>query len=268
MMLPGLPGVSHLHSTYSDGEFSLGQLRQVLQAEGFRFGVLGDHAEALSNARLREYRAEAADLSDGEFSFVPGVEFTCEDGMHVHCIGVAFSSEERRPERLFAAIREQGGIAVVAHPREAHFTWIEGWDLLPDGVEVWNTKYDGPRAPRPRTFELLARLRTRAPTLCGHYGLDLHWRTQPRPVSLRVDCVGGDIPAVVVALRDGRFIGWDGEHALPSNGDVDQELLASWQAVSSGFLKRRARMRRLNVLLGGLGSALPSGVKGFLRRFL
>jgi aryl-alcohol dehydrogenase-like predicted oxidoreductase len=49
------------------------------------------------------------------------------------------------------------------------------FDPLPDGIEVWNSKYDGRYAPRPGTFEMLARTKVRRPDVRAFYGQDLHW---------------------------------------------------------------------------------------------
>jgi len=64
-----LKGVLHVHSTYSDGERSLGQLRELFLSEGCRFVVMSDHADSLDAPRVREYVDECRRLSDAEFVF-------------------------------------------------------------------------------------------------------------------------------------------------------------------------------------------------------
>ena len=37
----------------------------------------------------------------------------------------------------------------MAHPKGTMFPVIEAFEQLPQGIEVWNSKYDGRYAPRP-----------------------------------------------------------------------------------------------------------------------
>ena len=85
-----LLGVLHLHSTYSDGEFSLAELRRLFCAAGCRFACVTDHADAFdSDGQLDAYRRECDALSDDRFRFIAGLEYTCVDRMHVLGYGVS-----------------------------------------------------------------------------------------------------------------------------------------------------------------------------------
>ena len=86
-------------------------------------------------------------------------------------------------DRLGYTIRHRGEAKVVGPGLVIGIPFVhnvmvesitEQFEPLPDGVEVWNTKYDGQYAPRPGTFELLGRLKTRRPDVRAFYGLDLH----------------------------------------------------------------------------------------------
>ena len=50
-----LKGIIHCHSTYSDGEFTLRELREVCLVAGVDFVCMTDHAEAFDESRLRAY---------------------------------------------------------------------------------------------------------------------------------------------------------------------------------------------------------------------
>ena len=41
-----LKGTLHIHSTYSDGELKLIELREIFLSRGFRFACVTDHAES------------------------------------------------------------------------------------------------------------------------------------------------------------------------------------------------------------------------------
>lgn len=84
----GYLGALHLHSTYSDGEFTLTELRDALREQGCRFACVTDHAEFFDEARRDAFIAECERLSSDEFRFVPGLEFNCRDKMHILGYGV------------------------------------------------------------------------------------------------------------------------------------------------------------------------------------
>src|SRR6476620_7816676 len=141
----------HCHSTYSDGEFTLSELRHVYQREGYQVVCMTDHAESFDPESLRAYVAECQSLSDEDFRFIPGLEFECERRMHILGYGVTALTESAEPQEVIRHIEHQGGLSVIAHPGDSMFDWIETFEKLPSGIEVWNSKYDGPFAPRPRT---------------------------------------------------------------------------------------------------------------------
>src|SRR5579864_5646746 len=202
-----LRGALHIHSTYSDGEFTLGELRDVLFASGCRFACVTDHADPFDAESLRTYRLECEERSDADFRFIPGLEFSCLNQMHILGYGVTSLIESVDPERVIADIARHGGLAVVAHPKNDAFDSIERLEPVPDGIEVWNSKYDGQYAPRRSTFALLGRLQARRPDVRAFYGLDLHWRHQYRGLFTEVACEVPDRDSVLAALRHGAYTG-------------------------------------------------------------
>src|SRR6478672_7400008 len=106
-----LKGALHIHSTYSDGELSLAQLREVYVAAGCRFACITDHADAFDETLLRAYVAESTALSDEQFLFVPGLEFSCTDRMHIIGYGVTALTGDAEPSAVIAHIRRSGGIS-------------------------------------------------------------------------------------------------------------------------------------------------------------
>src|SRR5262245_9182741 len=68
-------GAVHIHSTYSDGEFTLAELRQVFRTAGCDFVCTTDHAEDFDENKLRAYADECTSLSDDHFRLVAGLEY-------------------------------------------------------------------------------------------------------------------------------------------------------------------------------------------------
>src|SRR3954468_4832245 len=76
-------GVLHLHSRHSDGELTLAELRETFLAAGCRFACITDHADAFDAGRLDAYVRDCETYSDASFLFIPGLEFSCRDRMHI-----------------------------------------------------------------------------------------------------------------------------------------------------------------------------------------
>ena len=202
-----LKGAMHVHSTYSDGEFTLAELRRVFLDEGCAFVCMTDHAEYFDPDKLRQYQDECQTLSDDQFLFVAGLEYSCEQRMHILGYGATQRVDSQDPETVIRHIDQLGAISVIAHPKTDFFEWIEKFETLPRGIETWNTKYDGRYAPRPETFALLQRLRARKPEMRAFYGQDLHWKKQFRGIFVQLDSASTSAPTktqgILTALTNG-----------------------------------------------------------------
>ena len=122
-----LKGAIHIHSTYSDGEFTLVELKELFRAEGCAFVCMTDHAEAFDGVSLRNYLDECKALSDSRFCFVPGLEYGCEQKMHILGYGAQRLAKTQNPQEIIHYIEAQGAIPVIAHPKDEHFAWIESF---------------------------------------------------------------------------------------------------------------------------------------------
>lgn len=257
----------HVHSTYSDGELTLAQVRELFLAAGCRLVCMADHAEFFDTPRLAAYLAECRQLSNEQIRIVPGLEFGCRDRMHIVGYGVVELVESVDPTTVIEHIARSGGVSVIAHPAPEHLDLIPSFSLLPDGVEVWNTKADGPVAPRPAVFALLQELRRRKADLRAFYGVDFHWRHQFRGLLNEVNLERDDDRAVLDALRAGHFTGTHGALRLSSDGVVPAELLADFAVRNARSGRLRKLVRRFKRWAGPLGRALPAPLKSQLRRF-
>lgn len=261
-----IKGVLHVHSTWSDGEFTLAELRERFVAAGCRFAFVTDHANYFDAQRAAAYAAECASLSDDRFLFVAGLEYGCRNRMHVLGFGVADPLESDEPEPVFAHVRARGGVVVVAHPADAAFAGIESFGVLPDGIEAWNSKYDGRYAPRAATFALIRRLQQRAPALRAFYGQDLHWRTQFGGLFVEVTCAEPTRALLLESLRNGAFVGVKGDLRLPSDGAVSPSLLATFERAHARSQRLRAAIKSVRRAAGRFADRVPKPVKAQLRR--
>lgn len=265
----------HLHSTWSDGEYTLEELRNVFAQAGCNIIAVTDHAESFSAEKLESYAAQCAGLSDERMVVVPSLEFACRDKMHILGYGVTRRYDSDEPEDILRHIANEGGVAVIAHPKNDFFDWIRRFEELPQGIEVWNSKYDGRKAPRPETFRLVTELRSRKPDLHGFFGIDLHWRKQFR--SLHVQLLSGqpsarfDSPqagraALLDTLRAGHFVGVCRELRLPSSAELPEALLRKFEVRHRSYQRFRKALLTTKRIAESLGARAPAGLKAQLRR--
>lgn len=256
----------HVHSSFSDGEFTLAELRDLFLLAGCRYVLSADHADAFDEARVEEYVRHAAELSTSELMIIPGLEYPCERRLHVIGYGCTVLTAATDPQIVFRHIRANGGVSVIAHPRSEDFDWIETFDELPDGIEVWNSKYDGPHAPRPETFRLVQRLRARHPALRAFYGQDLHWRRQDHTLFTEL-AVREAAPHVVLdALRAGQFVAQKSELRLDAQGTLPHDLEQRFAKAQARTRRRRRLFQLLKKMAGPFGRRLPPSLKARLRR--
>jgi|SRR5579859_1289581 len=261
-----LKGALHAHSTYSDGEFTLAELRGVLLSEGCSFVCMTDHAEYFDQQSIARYVAECASLSDKTFCFVAGLEYRCERDMHILGYSATKLTQTTDPQEIIQHIDSQGALSVIAHPKNDFFLWIEGFVTLPRGIEVWNTKYDGRYAPRPGTFALLQRLKERDPKMHAFYGTDLHWKKQFRGLRMEVDCSTPEPEAIIAALRGGNYTAHKNELELPSSGVVPESLLLEFDRVQARSHRMWRFLKDSKQTLDRWGIRVPESLKAQLRR--
>jgi hypothetical protein len=262
-----LKAAIHCHSNYSDGEFTLAELRELFIGAGYDVVCMTDHAEWFDQNQIKSYAEECERLSDKQFLFVAGLEFECERRMHILGYGVTALVDSTDPQEVIRHIEQHEGVSVIAHPGDSMFEWIETFDVLPNGIETWNSKYDGPVAPRPRTFRLLHRLQRRKAEMKAYYGQDLHWRKQYHGLFNLIDCDAGNRTAILEAFRCGNYYGvHEKTEQLPSSGQLTEGLLADFEALSARYMRKQKFFKRVKKLSGAVGKNLPAPLKAHLRK--
>jgi hypothetical protein len=259
-------GALHAHSTYSDGEFTLAELRDIFRAEGCSFLCMTDHAEYFDQQSMDRYRAECESLSDKDFRMVAGLEYRCERDMHILGYCATKLTQSTNPEEVIRHIGSQGAVSVIAHPKDDFFPWIESFEALPMGIETWNSKYDGRYAPRPGTFALLQRLQQRAPQMHAFYGMDLHWKKQFRGLRVALDCNSLESSAILGALVAGNYSGQKDDLLLPSSGVLPDHLLQEFGQAQARSRRMWTFLKNSKKTLDSLGIRVPASLKSQLRR--
>lgn len=259
-------GALHVHSTYSDGEFTLPELRQTFLSAECSFVCITDHAEHFDRDKLKRYLDECQALSDAQLRFVPGLEYECENRMHILGYGSRLLVDCTAPEDVISHIDEQSAISVIAHPRNEHFSWIERFNRLPQGIEAWNSKYDGKYAPRPETFSLIQRLSGRQPNLHAFYGQDLHWKHQSRELFVVVDSKSSEPGEILSALAAGNYHGQKRDLNLPSSGILPEDRMAQFAGRHKKSHDAWRLAKETKRWFDRAGIQIPESIKSQLRR--
>jgi hypothetical protein len=256
----------HVHSTYSDGEYTLAELKRLFMDLGCSVVGITDHDDSFDGAKLKDYVSECASLSDDRFQFLCSLEYRAEQEMHILGYGATVLADTQEPQQIMQHIREHGGLPVIAHPKDSMFPWIESFNVLPDGIETWNSKYDGQYAPRPATFALLRRLQSRSSGMHAFYGQDLHWKKQFRGLFNEIECPSLDRGEILQALSAGKYSGVKEALRLPSTGELSPELAEQFAARHARSTKMRNVIKAGKKAIDKLGIKPPASIKSHIRR--
>jgi predicted metal-dependent phosphoesterase TrpH len=258
-------GVTHLHSTYSyDGKVPLDQLRALLVERGIQFACVTEHTDKFTKEQAEAFVWECGELSDERFVFVPGFEVPYKRA-HILMIGATKFVSQHADERTLAEWKQGDVFSVLAHPHRNGFIIDASMDAILDGVEVWNSQYDGKHGPRFRALELRRdRESQKHPTLATA-GLDLH-----RPEHLggpEVHCEVEELTqkAILWALRAGKYTFGVPGVRLDAKGTLiegDEKTLRRSSMLAILFI-RFARL--VNAALASLGLRLPKRLTASVR---
>lgn len=211
-------GIVHCHTTYSyDGKLELAELCDLLRREGFDFVALTEHTQGLTAERYRELVDHCRAESDGRFLAIPGIEFR-SDGMEIAGIGLPEWIEESEPKATAAAIASAGGFSIWVHPFKDG-AWSGAFPDC-DAVELLNGKVNGTLAPDFRLRKAYCEQRRQGRSFHAIFGLDFHNLRQPRQVWIECEVEELSQPALLEALREGKFVSRVAHGSMTSSGEI------------------------------------------------
>ena len=197
-----LKGISHVHSTFSfDGKVEIDKVHEFFAHRGFDFVLLSEHIETLDLPRMQEIYDACARVSTAQCLLIPGIEI---DELHILIFGIARPSAYDDLESFTRNCHAGGSLIVLSHPVKIRKGIPAAVLPLLAGVEVWNTRYDGRRSPRPASEDLFRQLRRNSPGLVAVCGMDFHNYSDFSPISLEVETASREPHAILDAIRRGR----------------------------------------------------------------
>jgi len=199
--LVDVPCVIHVHSAYSDGTASVGEIAADAAAAGADAVLVTDHDSLAARRDGWEGRR-----GDGVCVLV-GTEVSPKQG-HYLAFGVAaeIAHAGRSPLEIAAAVREAGGVGFAAHPfsRGGHMlvpglarriVLPHGWPALDDprgcdGIELWSLTTDAAEGWRT-PLEAMRWLRDPEAAIAGGPPADHLRRWDALSARRRLPAIGG-----------------------------------------------------------------------------
>jgi hypothetical protein len=164
----------HVHTTHShDGFCSVSGAIQAAKIKGLDGIAITDHDSITGNL-------EAAKIAPKDFLIIPGIEVSSKDG-HIVGLGIKKPIQQGLPAaETVKLIKEQGGIAVAAHPFGLSLKPLSALRAKFDAIEVFSPRrYLGNRLAR-RFAE-----RNRLPMVAGS---DAHFLDEVGLAGIAVKC--------------------------------------------------------------------------------
>lgn len=191
--------ILHAHSNWSyDGHWTLPALAMFYGRVGVRAVMMTEHDTGFDPDSFPAYRAACSAASTRRCTLIPGVEYSCPENItHILTWGLdTFLSEGRPVNETLRAVRDRGGVAILAHPvrRDAWRRFENSW--IPDlsGIEIWNRKSDG-ICWGHEALDLIRRT-----GLSAMVGQDFHRLRHFYPLTHRFDLAASDFTMLEKAL--------------------------------------------------------------------
>ena len=199
-------GVMHVHSTYSyDGKLTLDEIAGYATERGYDFIALSEHSEDLNSEIMPEYIKDCQKASSERCLLIPGVEFSCENNLHILGYGMNVFTDSIDPFTVSEFITNNHGVAVIAHPSRYNYEIPPLLACRVHGIEIWNSAYDGRFIPNDRSIELLLNSKNGDTLPFAFAGLDFHRPHNRKNVEIIVECDGFNSEYLLSSLKIGNF---------------------------------------------------------------
>src|SRR5206468_2984299 len=91
-------GILHVHSNLSyDGQNTLAEIAALAKLRGYRFVGMSEHSDTFEPQRMAYLVDECRRLSDASLLMIPGLEFTCDNRLHLLALGIDRYTDVRDP---------------------------------------------------------------------------------------------------------------------------------------------------------------------------
>lgn len=177
---------------------------------------MAEHTDELDTRSAEQFIEDCRSLSDSSFLFIPGFEVPYL-GTHVLALG-AQTFQSGTSEEVLQRWQREGAQLVLAHPHRNNFRVDSFLKNQLNGVEIWNSQYDGVHVPRSRARRLFNDLQREG--LFAFASIDLHRDSHVHGPRLVVDIPELQEAEVTDAIKRGAFTISRGNLTLNATGVV------------------------------------------------
>ncbi|MBI5180239.1 MAG: PHP domain-containing protein [Nitrospirae bacterium] len=199
-------GIIHVHSNYSyDGKHSLEEITHFARKRGYSFIGMSEHSDTFNEDIMSEYVKECQRVSTPDCLIIPGIEFTCENDIHIIGLGVQQYTNIKDPLKVAEFVRQQGGISIIAHPSRYNYQIPLDLACAVDGIEVWNAAYDGRFVPNDKSLNLIKEIRKGNGSILVFGGQELHRISDCWNIETTAFCNKLCKDAIIYSFKQGDF---------------------------------------------------------------
>jgi len=263
-----LRGVSHLHTKYSyDGTLSIRELRDFLIEKNIEFALLTEHSDFIEPNNAEKFIKDCHNLSDEKFTFIPGFEVPYRDA-HILMIGVNhFVKNGKNSAEDLKKWKKHAEIAIWAHPHKNRYLLYDAIKAVIDGIEVWNSHYDGKRAPRMKVLNSLSGLRERGQEAVAFAGLDFHRKEHIGGPSIMVEAPNS-AKYILEELKKGEFVLKNEQITIRSDGAIMKGILPLVKVQSAYYIFVVTTLKRVSKFVAAMGLPIPQKLRHNIRKKL
>ena len=259
-------GAFHLHSTLSgDGEVPLADIKRLFVKDGFNFVAICEHQHDMDLCKFNVLVEHCRRLSDTSFLMIPGIEFNCYRN-HILGIGIDAYCPTVAGDDVVPWIKRHNGFAVWAHPKKNEYRLPRHVINELDGMEVWNSKFDGKYAPRAEVVRYYRERLAHRPQLRPFCSVDFHFRAQFRHVPMYCEVDRLSTEQVVSSLRAGAYFAKTAAFTMTGCGGVEVRGHALRRLFNMANLWAFDRCKSLYRGMKRRHVRLPAGMKNLGRR--
>lgn len=255
-------GVCHVHSKYShDGEISLAELKEYFKQKGFCFILLTEHLHDISGEKIGQIINDCRSLSDDEFIIVPGLEL---DDNNKHFLIIGIDGSQNSTEELIKR-SSPNKIVIWAHPFFIGRPGDKEFLVYSiDGLEIWNSVYDGKKFPRWQSLKLLEKLRHKK-KIYGFGGIDLHRFSHAGGPFLSLEAQNFSQDDILKNLKAGNYSIKNGDLVVSPEGNLADRQKAKVKLMSPLICRLLRLIRFISKMLFVLKISPPKKAKELIR---
>ena len=264
-----LEGISHAHTTYSyDGKLPIKEFKEFFKEQGTEFVLITEHSDFIEPKDALRFIKDCHNLSDGTITLIPGFEVPYKDA-HILMIGVTgFLKNGQNSAEELKEWRKLAKLAVWAHPHRNRYLLYDAIKEVIDGVEVWNSQYDGKYVPRMKVLNSLKGLRLRKDNVYAFGGLDFHRPEHNQGPMLVLEVDRNEEGQIIEALKTGKYVIKSRQVTIDATGHVLKGAPLLMNVISGLSVGSITFLKKVSAFAAKFHLPVPKGIKVALRKRL